>query len=129
MPAMADLPCPCDPARRYAGCCGPLHAGAPAGDAEALMRSRYSAYVMGLEDYLLSSWHPTTRPQPPLLDSGARLKWLRLKVIAHRAIDADHAEVEFEARCMENGARRDLREDSRFVRENGHWFYVDGVIG
>ncbi len=129
MPAMADLSCPCDPARRYADCCAPLHAGAPARDAEALMRSRYSAYVLGLEDYLLSSWHPSTRPQPPLLDAGASLKWLRLKVIEHRAIDADHAEVKFEARCLENGARRDLHERSGFVREGGHWFYVDGVIG
>ncbi|MBS0218416.1 MAG: hypothetical protein JSR63_09570 [Proteobacteria bacterium] len=125
---MNNSTCPCDPARRYADCCGPLHAGTPARDAEALMRSRYSAYVMGLEDYLLVSWHPTTRPQPPLLGSGSTLKWLRLKVIEHRAIDADHAEVEFEARCLENGARRDLHERSRFVREGGHWFYVDGVI-
>lgn len=126
---MSDLPCPCDPARRYADCCGPLHAGASARDAEALMRSRYSAYVMGLEDYLVSSWHPSTQPQPPLLEPGARLKWLRLKVIEHRIIDDDHAEVEFEARCLENGVRRDLHERSRFVRERGHWFYIDGVIG
>ena len=129
MPAMADPPCPCDPARRYADCCGPIHAGAPARDAAALMRSRYSAYAMGLEDHLLSSWHPSTRPQPPLLEAGAKLKWLRLKVIAHHAINANQAEVEFEARYLENGTRRDLRERSRFVREGGHWFYVDGVIG
>ncbi|MBS0225996.1 MAG: hypothetical protein JSS25_06640 [Proteobacteria bacterium] len=125
---MNARPCPCDPARIYAGCCGPLHAGIPAHDAEALMRSRYSAYVMGLEDYLLMSWHPTTRPQPPLLPTDATLKWLRLKVIAHHAIDVDHAEVEFIARCLDNGARRDLHERSRFVRESGDWFYVDGVI-
>ena len=126
---MSNLPCPCDPIRRHADCCGPIHAGAPASDAEALMRSRYSAYVMGLEDYLLTSWHPSTRPRPPLLESGAKLKWLRLKVIEHRAIDDDHAEVEFEARYLENGVRRDLHERSRFVRENGRWFYVDGMIG
>ncbi|PNS07742.1 YchJ family protein [Solilutibacter silvestris] len=125
---MSDLPCPCDPAHRYANCCGPLHTGIPAADAEALMRSRYSAYVLGLEDYLLASWHPSTRPQPPLLEPGARTKWLRLKVTEHRAIDDIHAEVRFEARYLENGARRDLRELSRFVREEGRWFYVDGVI-
>ena len=125
---MNDLPCPCDPARYYANCCGPLHAGAPARDAEALMRSRYSAYVMGLKDYLSSSWHPSARPQPPILEADARHKWLRLKVIEHRVVDDDHAEVEFEARYLENGARRDLRERSRFVREGGHWFYIDGVI-
>ena len=125
---MSDLPCPCDPARRYADCCGPLHAGTPARDAEALMRSRYSAYALGLEDYLLLSWHTSTRPQPPLLEPGAKLKWLRLKVIEHRVMDSSHAEVEFEARYLENGARHDLHERSRFVRERGHWFYVDGAI-
>ena len=125
---MADLPCPCDPARRYADCCGPLHAGTSARDAEALMRSRYSAYVMGLEDYLLSSWHRSTRPQPPILEADARSKWLRLKVEEHLVIDDDHAEVCFEARCLERGIHRRLHERSRFVRERGHWFYLDGAI-
>jgi len=126
---MTNPPCPCNPDRRYADCCGPLHAGTAAPDAEALMRSRYSAYVLGLEDYLLASWHPSTRPRPPLLDPDARTKWLRLKVMKHRVIDDSHAQVRFEARYLENGIRRDLRELSSFVREDGRWFYVDGVIG
>ncbi|RMH90866.1 hypothetical protein EBB59_09600 [Lysobacter pythonis] len=121
--------CPCDRARAYADCCGRLHAGAPAADAEALMRSRYSAYVLGAEDYLRASWHPSTRPQGPLLEALTRLKWLRLKVLAHRRCDDDHAEVEFVARYLDNGRHRQLRENSRFRREAGRWYYVDGDIG
>jgi SEC-C motif-containing protein len=125
-PAATDLPCPCDPTRRYRDCCGPLHSGVPARDAEALMRSRYSAYAMGLEDYLRETWHPATCPEPPILDPGARPKWLRLKVESHRVLDRSHAEVRFVARYLDGGSSCRLHESSRFVRENGRWFYVDG---
>ena len=62
MPAPSETPCPCGGGRTYASCCGAWHAGTPAPSAEALMRSRYSAYVFGLEDYLLATWHRSTRP-------------------------------------------------------------------
>ena len=56
--------CPCGSGRAYAACCGRLHSGAEnAASAETLMRSRYSAYVLKLEDYLLATWHPDTRPR------------------------------------------------------------------
>ena len=121
--------CPCGSARDYADCCGELHAGAPAADAEALMRSRYSAYVRGLTDYLLASWHPSTRP--PALDRAAmsKTKWLRLQVTAYRDIDPDHAEVDFVAKFIEGGRHGQMTERSRFVREDGRWYYVDGDVG
>ena len=90
------------------------------------MRSRYSAFVLGLEAYLLETWHASTRPAAPLaLDPATR--WLGLEVRGHLAIDADHAVVEFVARSKLGGRATRLHETSRFVREAGRWFYVDGL--
>lgn len=123
--------CPCDSGLAYAACCGPLHAGAPAADAKALMRSRYSAYVLGDADYLLASWHAATRPaQLSLADApGQRTTWLGLKVESHAPTGPDTAEVSFTARLrVGGGSAQRMHEHSRFVREDGHWFYVDGEV-
>lgn len=128
--AASPCPCPCDPARHYGACCGRWHAGAlhlQAPDAEALMRSRYSAYVLGLTDYLRDTWHANTRPAAAIpFEPG--LRWLGLEVRRHRVIDEDHAEVEFIARSKLGGRAHRLQETSRFVREAGRWFYVDGDL-
>jgi SEC-C motif domain protein len=126
------LPCPCGalPALPCADCCGrfhrgPLHLLAPT--AEALMRSRYSAYVLDLTDYLRDSWHASTRP-PVIEPNPPGLKWLGLEVRQHTLQDADHASVEFVARSKLGGRAQRLHETSRFVREGGRWFYVDGDL-
>ena len=124
--------CPCGTGRAYDACCGPLHAGTPAPDAEALMRSRYCAYVNGDAAYLLRSWHASTRP--PSLDFDApkaqRPTWLKLEVQRHAPTGDDSAEVAFVARYrIGGGSVVRMREHSRFVREGGHWFYVDAVDG
>ena len=121
-------PCPCGGGQRYTACCGPLHAGEqPAASAEALMRSRYSAYVLKLADYLLATWHPSTRPSE--LDLAADdSKWLGLDVKRHEVQDDDRAMVEFVARYRIAGRGHRLHELSRFVREDGRWFYVDGDL-
>jgi len=94
-------------------------------DAEALMRSRYDAFVARDVEWLLASWHASTRP--PRLEL-APTKWLGLEVRSHRVIDADHAEVEFVARSRDaSGRAMRLHERSRFVREDGRWYYLDGV--
>jgi SEC-C motif-containing protein len=113
--------------RGYAACCGPFHAGTPAPDAESLMRSRYSAYVLGLTDHLRATWHPSTCPADLAPDPGTR--WLGLEVRSHRTLDADHAEVDFVARYRVQGRGARLQERSRFVREDGRWLYVDGDVG
>ncbi|MES2884874.1 MAG: YchJ family metal-binding protein [Pseudomonadota bacterium] len=119
--------CCCGSGRPYAACCEPLHAGATAGSAEALMRSRYSAFVLGLADYLLASWHPGTRPAQLTLDGG--VKWLGLTIKAHQTTGPDTAMVEFVARSRSGGAAAQrLHETSRFVRDEGRWFYLDGDI-
>ena len=89
------------------------------------MRSRYSAYALGLRDYLLASWHPTTRPSELELDDATR--WLGLSIKQHRDTGPDRAEVEFIARYrVGGGSAVRLHERSRFRREGAHWFYVDG---
>jgi len=91
------------------------------------MRSRYSAFVLDLTDYLLLTWHPSTRP-PTLAPNEAGLKWLGLDVRRHAITDATHATVEFVARSKLGGRAQRLHELSRFVREDGRWFYVDGEL-
>ncbi len=119
--------CPCDSGQPYPDCCGRLHDGQPAASALELMRARYSAYVLGLETYLLGSWHSSTRPEslPGLTDGATR--WLGLQVRRHECPSAETAIVEFVARYRVGGkpAVR-LHEISRFVFEDAAWFYVDG---
>ena len=91
------------------------------------MRSRYSAFVLGRHRYLLDTWHPKTRPEA-IEPDPAGLRWLGLEVRAHHVLDADHAEVEFVARHKLAGRAYRLHERSRFTREGGVWFYVDGEM-
>jgi SEC-C motif-containing protein len=123
-------PCPCGNPAGYSACCGPLHEGAAATTAEQLMRSRYSAYVLKREDYLLASWHPETRPvtlrlaaqQPPPT-------WLGLDVRNQQRVGDDHATVEFVARYRLGGGRAQRQHEiSRFVQVDGRWFYLDGKL-
>ena len=125
---MSGAACPCGSGRLLEDCCGRLHAGTPAPDAEALMRSRYSAYVLGLEAYLLATWHPATRPAALELDATPRPQWLGLAVKSHQSLDETHATVEFVARYKLNGRAFRLHETSRFERVDGRWLYVDGEI-
>lgn len=89
------------------------------------MRSRYTAYVLDLHDYLLATWHPDTRPSA-LEANEPGLKWLGLAVKRHAVQDTDHATVEFVARSRLHGQAHRLHERSRFVRIDGRWFYLDG---
>ena len=120
----ASPPCPCNPDTAYGQCCKPLHEGLPAPTAQALMQSRYAAYVLGRVEYLLSTWHPSTRPPGLELETP---KWLGL-TLKRSKTSGDAAEVEFVARYKVQGKAYRLHETSRFVREHGRWFYVDGDI-
>jgi len=125
--------CPCsvdggDQAKTYADCCGRyLDDGEAAPTAEALMRSRYTAYTLGREEYLLATWHRSTRPDSLGLAIAPRSQWLGLEVRRHEQRGADHAAVEFVARYKVGGGRAHrLHEISQFVCEAGRWFYVNG---
>jgi len=98
----------------------------PAPDAESLMRSRYSAFVMCREDYLKKTWSDTTCPSDLSFESN--IKWLGLEVRAHRLTGPGQAEVEFVALSRLKGQPIRLHELSRFVKDNGRWFYVDGIL-
>ncbi|MGV2862076.1 YchJ family protein [Achromobacter sp. AGC39] len=127
--ASPAAPCPCGGAV-YDRCCGRWHEGPlamQAPTAEALMRSRYSAFVLDKLPYLLASWHPRTRPAS-LEPNPPDLKWLGLTIKQAREQGADHATVEFVARSRQAGRAHRMHEVSRFVRENGQWYYVDGDV-
>ena len=128
----ASADSPCGSGWAYSACCGPWHEGLLQGvhapTPQALMRSRYSAYVLRLPDYLLATWHGATAPgeleMPPV-------KWLGLEV-RHAAMEGDAGVVEFVARCRNafTGRAERMHELSRFVREPsgeaGRWYYIDG---
>ena len=91
------------------------------------MRSRYCAFVMCNERYLLDTWHPDTRP--PSCEFDRFQKWLGLRILEASSTSETSAEVEFVARYRIGGASaRRLHERSRFVKESERWFYVDGDI-
>ena len=92
------------------------------------MRSRYSAYALGLNSYLLATWHPGTRPTE-LADPEPGLRWLGLEVRQQMRHGDDAATVSFVARSKLGGRAHRLHETSRFVREGGRWYYVDGDVG
>lgn len=118
--------CPCGTELVYDNCCGPVHQhGAGLGTrAVELMRARYSAYVERNENFLLSSWHPDTRPST--VDFDPTVAWAGLTILGEEAGGALDKEgiVEFAARYTAGEAPRVLRERSSFRRDGGRWYYV-----
>jgi len=118
--------CPCGNGI-FADCCGPLLAGrTAAATPETLMRSRYTAYARGDGDYLLRTWHPSTRPERFELQEEIRWQGLDILAIAGGGTDDATGQVEFVARYQVHGRLGQLHEKSDFRREEGHWYYVDG---
>lgn len=118
-------PCPCGLGKPYEQCCGPLHRGdLTASTAELLMRSRFSAFAVGDEAYLLRTWHSTTRPGTVEFDPGRR--WTRLEILGKTGGGLLHSQgtVEFNAHHSRRGRADVMHENSRFVREHGHWVYM-----
>lgn len=124
---MSPRRCPCGTGLAYDECCGPLHAGRAAATAEQLMRSRYSAFVVGDTAHLLASWHPRTRPASLELDEATR--WTGLEILAVEAggLLAAEGTVEFRASYQRDGEPGAQQERSRFTKVDGRWVYLDGV--
>ena len=117
-------PCPCGSDTPYAHCCQNYHhQNEPAPTAEALMRSRYSAFVLGLADYLLASWHPDTRPTDLALDNSP--KWASLQILGSET-HGNSGKVHFRAIYRTADGWGYLEEHSDFRHENGHWYYHSG---
>ncbi|MDD2892433.1 MAG: YchJ family metal-binding protein [Halothiobacillaceae bacterium] len=125
-------PCPCGSVHTYLSCCGRfIDEGTPPETAEQLMRSRYTAFTQSNEAYLLASWHANTRPESLDFDAKAAVKWLGLRIdkVESGGVDDDRGLVCFVANSRVGGGRAQrLQECSRFVREQGRWFYVDGDV-
>jgi SEC-C motif-containing protein len=118
--------CPCQSGKEYDACCGRfISQRMQAENAEQLMRSRYSAYVLHQADYLAATWHADFRSASLALDDV--VTWLRLDVL-NSAHTGDCANVEFEARCLVDGRVEALHELSRFVFAGGRWLYTDGDL-
>jgi SEC-C motif domain protein len=127
---MKTMLCHCSADKTYENCCGRFHSRMKdAENAETLMRSRYSAYVLKLEDYLLATWHPSTRPVSLDFSDSGKTKWLGLQIKQHTILDDYMAQVEFIARYRTGGQSAvRLHEISDFSFENGRWFYVSGTF-
>lgn len=124
----STIACPCESGKSYSVCCQPYHQGTPTNNAEALMRSRYSAYVLGLEQYLLATWHPNTRPATLNLNKDVATKWLGLSIKRFEDTSNTTAIVEFIARYKTGGQKAErLHEVSQFVLTD-RWYYVSGEI-
>ncbi|MFI5731531.1 YchJ family protein [Kribbella sp. NPDC051587] len=114
-------PCPCGLPATYADCCGALHNGTrTAATAEQLMRSRYSAFVVGDTAYLLRTWHSTTRP--PVLELSPNIRWTGLEILATTDGTPFHTEGTVSFRANYRGGSQ--QENSHFTRESGEWKYV-----
>lgn len=115
--------------RSYANCCKPWHLSGFAGlgaTPESTMRSRYTAYVLHDEDYLLATWHASTRPAA--ITFPTNVEWHGLVVLKCAGSSLDSAgSVEFSARFRRDDAHLELHEHSTFVQESGRWFYVEGL--
>ncbi|MFC9595524.1 YchJ family protein [Streptomyces sp. NPDC056944] len=124
----AASPCPCGLDAAYGACCGRFHAGTggTAPTAELLMRSRYSAFVVRDEAYLLRTWAPETRPGEVDFDPGMRWAGLEIEETGEGTAFHQHGTVTFTARYVHDGAPGSLHERSRFARHEGAWVYVDG---
>lgn len=117
-----EMSCLCGSDKAFSDCCQPYLSGAkPVPTAEALMRSRYTAYTLGDVQYLLDSWYHLTRPETIELERD--VQWLRLNILA-----SSTDQVKFVATYRVNGKANKLRENSRFIREEGRYYYLDGVV-
>ncbi|MEO0409758.1 MAG: YchJ family metal-binding protein [Cyanobacteria bacterium P01_A01_bin.135] len=129
----AAAACPCGSGKTLADCCRPYLLNLCAPTAEALMRSRYTAYCLGNVDYLLTTHHPLHRApdsRQAIAGNVGRVTWLGLTVLkAQQGQPEDKAGVvEFVALYWEGGQVGQLHERSQFRQQRGRWFYLQGEV-
>lgn len=125
--------CPCGSKRNYTVCCEPLHNNhAQAKTPEQLMRSRYSAHVKQLVQYIIDTYHPSCHAEQfkKEIMNSTQLQWQKLKIVSSHfsTENSDEGYVSFKASYIEDGQKRSLKEHSRFLKENNKWYYIDGEI-
>lgn len=122
--------CLCGSGQKYEDCCGPLHSGRKkAMTAEQLMRSRFTAYAMGKDQYLIDTWDKTKSPDKVNF-SGDQVEWSRLEIVSRKKGGSKDRKgsIEFKAYYKLNGEEHLMREASQFRKVNNEWIYVDGVV-
>ena len=124
--------CHCHSGLEYSACCGPLLAGSVyAQTPEQLMRSRYCAFVLKNADYLINTWHPNCHAEQlrnELTAGFEHTEWLGLTIFATQSgSHADEGFVSFVARFRDKEHDSALIERSRFLNQNGRWYYIDGT--
>ncbi|HID03192.1 MAG TPA: hypothetical protein EYP18_08305 [Desulfobacterales bacterium] len=120
--------CPCGSDKQLKECCEPIIQGIKnAKTAEQLMRSRYTAFTLAANDYLLSSWAEETRPETVQAEDGA-IQWLNLQIeeCEKGAAEDETGLVTFTASFLSSGHLCKLHEKSSFIKENDLWYYLDG---
>lgn len=122
------MQCPCQSGKTYTDCCFPYHDGKPAPTAEALMRSRYSAYALHIPVYLYRTWDAQNRPSKQDLKKSPPLDWIGLQIVRTEAGSEqdDQGVVEFIARYRDDAGEHQLHEVSEFRRDKSGWVYVSG---
>jgi len=123
-----DSACPCSSGKTLGECCAPFHQGTlTAPTPESLMRSRYSAFVLGLSDYIWQTWHPDTRPDLDIL-GGLSLKWINLEILDTQQGQKDDTQgkVHFIACFVQGNKGKKLDETSAFIKLDDVWVYIDG---
>lgn len=131
---MSAFDCPCGSGKTLTDCCGRWHSGTAAPSPEALMRSRYSAYSLGLVDYLVATTLPA---QQQGLDRAAMAAWSSnsqwLGLVVERleplAGEPPRAFVTFSAQWRDAEGEHRQRERSAFVHNRGRWYFIDPSVG
>ncbi len=124
MPDMTNMNCPCGSDFALERCCGRYHQSELAPTPEALMRSRYSAFVLGISDYLLATWDPATRPTQMVLDADT--EWKALEIIRADPVHENSGQVHFRAYFRERQQWQVLEEHSHFLYLDDRWKYASG---
>ncbi|HIP37798.1 MAG TPA: hypothetical protein EYG88_00105 [Desulfocapsa sulfexigens] len=126
-----EKPCPCGRDTSIDKCCAPIIENQDKAEtAEQLMRSRYTAFTLANEDYIMESWAPETRPEEVDVDDDA-IQWIGLEIeeCEKGGVDDEDGSVTFTASFLSSGKLCHLHEKSRFVKHNGLWYYLDGETG
>lgn len=129
---MNTSPCPCGTALPYSDCCQPVHEN-PRGaqSPEQLMRARYSAHVLDLVDFIVETYHPSCHAEQDRegIADSTTLHWVKLTVTATQDGESeDQGFVSFKADYIAGNSLHSLAEQSRFCRQDGQWYYLDGIV-
>ncbi|OIQ28559.1 MAG: hypothetical protein BM564_09175 [Bacteroidetes bacterium MedPE-SWsnd-G2] len=125
--------CPCGLPKHYLDCCGLIHNNVKlATSPELLMRSRYTAFTKANIEFLMLSWHKSTRPikdKKEIEQWAKSVSWIKLEVLSSK-LNANNSKigyVEFKAFYYENGAVQTIEEHSKFTFENDQWYYLNAI--